>query len=94
METIQKEYAGDVAFETIDYELQYERAKPLLDKYDVFAFMIPVLVVVDGESRVVWRCADFSEPELIDARFKELVSTPNVSPRELPAETESASRPE
>ena len=94
MEKIQKEYAGDVAFERVDYELQYEKAKPLLDKYDVFAFMIPVLVVLDGKHSVVWRCTDFSEPELIDTRFKELVSTPNVSPRELPAETGLASRPE
>ena len=94
MKEIRKECAGDVAFETVDYELQYERAKPLLDKYDVFAFMIPVLVVLDGENSVVWRCTDFSEPERIAGKFEKLLGALNGSSRKLPAETGSASRPE
>ena len=92
MKEILKECAGDVAFETVDYELQYERARPLLDKYDTSAFMIPVLVVLDSEHNVLWRCTDFSEPGRVAAQFQKLQGAANGSPNELPAETGSAAR--
>lgn len=71
MEEMEKQYAGAVAFETIDYELQYEKAKPLLDKFN--AFMIPVLVVLDEDGLVLWKCMDFTEPANIRAQFEKLL---------------------
>ncbi|UCD56309.1 MAG: thioredoxin family protein [Candidatus Hydrogenedentota bacterium] len=68
MEGIKKEYKDIVTFETIDYELQHEKARALIDRFKVF--MIPTLVLLDSEKRVVWRCMDFSKEEPIRSKFK------------------------
>ncbi len=91
VEEIENQYAGAVTFETIDYELQYEKAKPLLDKFN--AFMIPVLVVLDGNGHVLWKCTDFTEPDNISAQFGKLLGISRTHSRRIRGEKWDGSSP-
>jgi hypothetical protein len=70
VETLKEDFSWGVRFETIDYELQNEKAKPLMQKYSTID--IPFLLVLDGE-RFLWKCNDFSDEKAVRARFEELV---------------------
>ena len=71
VQTLKEDFSWGVRFETIDYELQNEKAKPLMQKYSTID--IPFLLVLDGE-RLLWNCNDFSDENEVRARFEELVS--------------------
>jgi glutaredoxin len=81
VQTLKEDFSNRVRFETIDYELQHEKAKPLMEKYD--AIMVPVLVILDQGGNVVWRCEDFSDESAIRSRLEELI-------RKVEPETEAA----
>ena len=70
VQTLKEDFSNRVRFEKIDYELEYEKAKPLMEKYD--AIMIPNLVVLEGD-RLLWKCEDFSDEIAVRSRFEELL---------------------
>ncbi|RJP75657.1 MAG: hypothetical protein C4532_00065 [Candidatus Abyssobacteria bacterium SURF_17] len=70
VQTLKENFSNRVRFDKIDYELENEKAKPLLQKYE--AIMIPVLVLLEGD-RVLWKCEDFSDENAVRSRFKEIV---------------------
>jgi hypothetical protein len=67
---IKEGYSDMVTCETVDWELQHERAVALVKQFRVF--IIPTLIVLDKEKQVVWRCQDFSKKEQIYSKIKQL----------------------
>ncbi|RJP17383.1 MAG: hypothetical protein C4520_16590 [Candidatus Abyssobacteria bacterium SURF_5] len=70
VQALKADFSSRMRFKTIDYELENETAKPLMEKYD--AIMLPVLVVLEGD-RLVWLCEDFSDENAVRAKIEELV---------------------
>ena len=70
LQTLKEDSSNRVHFESIDYELQHEKAKPLMEKFGVID--VPVLVVFDGD-RILWKCKDFSDENAVRARFEESI---------------------
>ncbi|MBI4830669.1 MAG: hypothetical protein HY801_03770 [Candidatus Lindowbacteria bacterium] len=48
---LRADYGDVISFETIDYEPQLEKAKPIIERYE--AYMIASLLVLDKEKRLV-----------------------------------------
>lgn len=66
-----RRYGDLLTYETVDWELEHEKAAPLREEYDVL--FLPTLIVLDEAENVIWRCDNFYEEEEVYSKFEQLI---------------------
>jgi hypothetical protein len=60
-----------LTFETVDWELEHEKASPLRERYDIL--FLPTLIVLNEAENVIWQCDNFYEEEQVYSKFEQLL---------------------
>ena len=63
-------YIVQIAWMLFDNEQKLKKVNSLYDRYEIF--MIPALLVLNGENHLLWKCEDFSSEQSIRAKFEQL----------------------
>ena len=71
MMEVKRRHGSLLTYETVDWELEHEKASPLRERYDIL--FLPTLIVLDEGENVIWRCDDFHEEEKVYSKFEQLL---------------------